>query len=207
MANTFIFDDENQPDAGGPLPDQGGDQPEEGEGNRNAFTIIAIGIGGLILLSLICMVLYLVVFRPQQLASQATQQANAAATQTQSFLMQVATQQAAQFTPTLPPTAVLTDTATTTPVVVFATDTPIGAATQDPATATVEALQTQLFSQQLTATFQPSPTGATATVTATQQLAKTGFADEVGLPSLFIAAVILLGVILLARRLRAMPTR
>jgi len=203
MANTFIFDDDNQPDAGGPMPDQGGDQPDESEsGNRNAFTIIAIGIGVFILLSLICMVVYLVLIMPGQRAAQATQQANGAATQTQVFLVQQQTQQAALFTPTESPTPVFTDTATTTPVVVFATDTPADLSTQDPATATVEALQTQLASAQLTTTAQPSPTGGTATPT---QLAKTGFADEVGLPGLFIAALILLAVILLARRLRANP--
>ena len=205
MANTFIFDDDNQPNAGGPMSDQGGDQPEEGEGgNRNAFTIIAIGIGGFILLSLICMVVYLVLIMPSQKASQATQQANSAATQTQSASVQLATQQAALFTPTVSATPFVTDTATTTPVVVFATDTPGGDATNDPATATVQALQTQLASAQLTVTFQPSPTGGTPTKT---QLAKTGFADEVGLPGLFVAALVLLGVILLARRLRAVPER
>jgi hypothetical protein len=205
MANTFIFDDDNQPDAGGPIADPGGEPPDESEsGNRNAFMIIAVGIGGLILLSLICMVIYLFVFNPQQKAAQATQQANAGATQTQSFAFQQQTQEAALFTPTLPPTPVFTDTATTTPVVVFATETPAGSVTEDPATATVEALQTQLVSAQLTATFQVTPTGATPTTT---KLAQTGFADEVGLPSLFVAALLLVGVILLARRLRAVPTR
>jgi hypothetical protein len=34
---------------------------------------------------------------------------------------------------------------------------------------------------------------------------KTGFADEVGLPGLFILSIILIAVILLARRLRQVP--
>jgi len=41
-------------------------------------------------------------------------------------------------------------------------------------------------------------------VTATA-LAKTGFADEFGLPGLIVLAVVLVMVILLARRLRAKP--
>ena len=205
MANTFIFDDDNQPDAGGPMSDPGGEPPDESEaGNRNAFTIIAIVIGALILLSLVCTVIYLLLILPGQKAAQAVQQTSSVATQTQLFAFQQETQQAALFTPTLPPTPVFTDTATTTPVVVFATETPIGADTEDPATATVEALQTQLVNAQLTVTFQASPTGATPTKT---QLAKTGFAEDVGLPGLFFAAIILMGVILLARRLRASPTR
>jgi hypothetical protein len=73
----------------------------------------------------------------------------------------------------------------------------------------VEALQTQLANAQLTVTFGPSATGGTRiktrTVTATPQIPQTGFADEFGLPGLFIVAMILLGVILLARRLRNVP--
>ena len=48
MANTFIFDDEDQPDMGSPLPDQGDEDdqaPEEGEGNNRIFIMILIGIG------------------------------------------------------------------------------------------------------------------------------------------------------------------
>ncbi len=48
-------------------------------------------------------------------------------------------------------------------------------------------------------------TPGTPNPNATSQLAKTGFADEVGLPGLFILSLILVAVILLARRLRQTP--
>src|SRR5688572_27742777 len=198
MANTFIFDDDDQPDMGSPMGDPDDDQPDDSEaGNRSTFTIIAIVIGGIILVSLICMAVAVVVWLPAQNNARATQQAAAiAAQETQAIIAQLETEEA-QATPTLPPTPVLTDTPTSTPVIVFATETPVSETTQDPATATVEALQTQLASAQLTVTSQPSPTLGTPPA-----LSQTGFADEVGLPGLFIVAVILLGVILLARRLR-----
>ena len=202
MANTFIFDDDDQPDMGSPMGDPDDDQPDDSEsGNRSTFTIIAIVIGGIILLSLICMAVAVVIWLPAQNNARATQQAAALAAQTEAIVAQQQTEEA-QATPTLPPTPVLTDTPTSTPVIVFATETPVSETTQDPATATVEALQTQLASAQLTVTSQPSPTLGTPPA-----LSQTGFADEVGLPGLFIVAVILLGVILLARRLREVPTR
>jgi hypothetical protein len=209
MANTFIFDDDEQPDMGGSEPGQD-DQPDESEsGNRSPFTIVAIGIGVVILLALICMVIVALVYIiPQRNTQQAAASTSAAATAAQNALVAQQTQVAAQATPTLSPTPILTDTPSNTPVVVFATDTPEGTG-QDPATATVEALQTQLANAQLTVTFAPSATGGTRTktrtVTATPQIPQTGFADEFGLPGLFIVALILLGVILLARRLRAVP--
>src|SRR5258706_15400764 len=206
MANTFIFDDDDQPDMGGSMPGQGDDQPDDSEsGNRSPFTIVAIIIGGIILLSLICMVVIGAIYLPQRAAQQAANSTNAAATEAQNALIAQQTEQAAQATPTLAPTMTLTEAPSNTPVLVFATDTPSSLVTQDPATATLEALQTQLASAQLTVTFQPSPTGGT--VTATPQIPKTGFADEFGLPGLFIIAMIFLVVILLARRLRDVPTQ
>lgn len=203
MANTFIFDDDNQPDTGSPMPDDGDNQPDDSEGgNRGTFTIVAIVIGGIILISLICMVVLALVYLPQRAAQQAANNTSIAVTSTQNALLSQQTEEVALATPTLPPTPVLTDTATTTPVVVFATETSVEEITSDPATATVEALQTQLASAQLTVTFQASPTGGTKTPPV---LTKTGFADEVGLPGLFIVAAVLLGIILLARRLRENP--
>jgi cytoskeletal protein RodZ len=198
MANTFIFDDDNEPDTGGPQPD------DSEAGNRSSFTIIAIIIGGVILVSLICIVAIAAFYLPQRQAAQLAANTSIAGTSTQNALVAQQTEEAALATPTLPPTPILTDTPSTTPVVVFATETPISEGTQDPATATVEALQTELASAQLTATFQPSATVGTLTPAA---LSNTGFADEVGLPGLFIVAVILLGVIMLARRLREVPTQ
>lgn len=201
MANTFIFDDDDQPDMGSPMPDQGDDDqsPEEGEGGNRTFMILLIVIGAFALISILCIAGYFVLSRPgMPLARVDVGATNVAQTQESLAIQQT---QEAQATPTLSPTIEITVTATATPVVVFATETSVEEPTSDPATATVEALQTQLASSQLTSTFQPSPTGSTATA----QLARTGFADEVGLPGLVIVTVILLGIILLARRLREAP--
>lgn len=220
MANTFIFDDEEpQPDAGGPAPDSGEPEEPEGgeEGNNRTFLIAAIILGGIVLLSLICMAVLAVFWLPSQNAARATEQAANIAASTQAAFISQQTQEAALFTATLPPTEPATLAPTETPVVVFATSTPSPAASSDPATATVQALQTQLAAAQVGAsqtaealtTGTPKKTGKTTgtpgTPGATSQLAKTGFADEVGLPGMFILAIILVAVILLARRLRQAP--
>ena len=247
MANTFIFDDdEPQPDPGAPLPDpdDGPDEPEAGEGNNRTFLIVALILGGLILLTFICGAGYVFMVMPGQTAAKATaQQANIIAfTQTASVDQQ--TQEAALFTPTLPPTETPTFAPTETPVVVFATSTASAAPSSDPATATVLALQTQLALAQggATQTAQALTTGTPGTpgraaagtlqgtpgtpgtpgraaaaagtlqgtpgtpgTPGTNQVPKTGFADEVDLPGLFIISIILVAVVLLARRLRQAP--
>jgi hypothetical protein len=214
MANTFIFDDDDdQSNMGAPMPDQDDDQPDEGEGGNRTFTMILIGAGVVFLITLICVVVYLGVLLPQQKAATLAQNTSIVGTATQGALFAQQTQDAAQATPTLEPTQIPTEMPTNTPVVViFATETTssVGgdqSTTPDPATATVEALQTQLAAQQLTVTSKPKGTGTRTGTVTTTQLSQTGFADEVGLPGMFIIAVILLGVILLARRLREAPAR
>lgn len=237
MANTFIFDDdEPQPDSGAPLPESDEpEQPEAGEGNNRTFLIAAIVLGGIVLLSLICMAVLAVWWLPSQRAATLNaQNTNVAAVAGTATIAQQ-TQEAALFTPTLQPTETPTLAPTETPVVVFATSTPSVAPSSDPATATVLALQTQLALAQGGAsqtaeaitTGTPGTPGALGTpgktagtpgkaaaVAGTQgtpgtpgtgQVPKTGFADEVGLPGLFILSIILVGVILLARRLRQAP--
>jgi type II secretory pathway pseudopilin PulG len=229
MANTFIFDDEEpQSDLGAPAPEPiESEEPEAGEGNNRTFLIAAIILGGIVLLSLICMAVLAVVWLPSQNAMRAaTQEANIAASTQAAFVSQQ-TQQAASNTATLPPTEVPTLAPTETPVVVFATSTASPAPSSDPATATVQALQTQLAAAQVAASQTAEALGTpgagaaagkgtpgkttgtpgktTGTPGATSQLAKTGFADEVGLPGLFILSIILVAVILLARRLRQAP--
>lgn len=211
MANTFVFDDdESQPNAGSPAPEPSDpEQPEGGESNNRTFLIAAIVLGGIVLLSLVCMAVYALLILPGQKANlQMTSEANAAA-MTQAFGIQQQTQEAALFTPTLPPTETSTPAPTETPVVVFATPTASTVPTSDPATATVQALQTQLAAAQATTVAQTGTPGTPGTelaaAAATQQLAKTGFADEVGLPGLFILSIVLVAVILLARRLRQTP--
>ncbi len=217
MANTFIFDDEeeSQPTpetlqeypSGEPTEEDDGAE-EEGEGNNRTFLIIAIVLGVIILLTLICgTILAFTVFIPAQNA-RTTEQALFAfnATETAVIVEQTSIAQSFTATPTMTETPIPEPTAT--PVFVFPTETqPVEAI--DPATATVQALETQLAQVNETATAQAvsgiaTPTGRAGTPSPTA-LSQTGFADEVGLPGLFIAAVILVAIILLARRLRQTP--
>jgi LysM repeat protein len=83
--------------------------------------------------------------------------------------------------------------ATNTPVVVFASSTPVLVATVNPITATVGAAYTQAALAQLT---------VIPTSTALGAVPSTGFADEVGLPVLLIAGAVFLVLIFLVRRVR-----
>jgi hypothetical protein len=215
MANTFIFDDEDQPDMGSPMPnddDQGDDDqaPEEGEGNNRIFIMLLIGIGGFALVAILCIIGYFALSRPGGLLARADPAGTSSVVTTAEAIVQQ-TQAAAGATPTAA-AGDISETATATQVVfVFATETPAEAGpTDDPSTATLAAQLTQLAKIQITATFAAKSTSAVAgakTPTRTQQIPNTGFADEVGLPALVIATMILLGVILLARRLRANPAQ
>jgi cytoskeletal protein RodZ len=198
MSNTFLFDDDEDPnlrseaDSGADFSgDDGGGEEEEGSNNRT-FMIVAIVFGGLVLLSLICMAVYALLVLPRQREAQQAAEATSQALFAEATSVAQLTQEAALFTATATATDIFTPTATVTPLVVFATETPAALPTSDPATATVEALQTQLANTQLTATLMPTPTA----------LSQTGFADEVGLPLLVISAIVLVFVIFFSRRLR-----
>lgn len=226
MANTFIFEDDDQPQPD--MGDTGSEQPEEpqqeeGEGNNRTFLIAAIVLGGIVLLSLICMAVYALLILPgQNKAKMAAEATNAvlASNFTATAVVDQLTQVASLFTATPPPTETPLPPPTATPLLA---EEPTGTAAPlvDAGTATQDALLTQLAIAQKTGTPKPvaggtgvTPgNGITATAlakiaaTKTSQLASTGFADEVGLPGLFAAALILVAVILLARRLRAAPLR
>ena len=211
MANTFIFDDEAQPDTGSPLlPDQGDDDqtPEEGEGNNRIFIMLLIGIGGFALVAILCIIGYFALSRPGGLLARVDSGATNVAITAEAIVQQ--TQAAAALaSPTLPP-SLATVTPTTTPVVlIFASETPLAdTPTIDPELATLQVQQTELakVQAQTTATF-VAKTTPNKRGTATPHIPNTGFADEVGLPGLVIVTLILLGIILLARRLRAVPAR
>jgi hypothetical protein len=173
--------------------------PEESSNNRTF--LIAVGIlGGIILLSVACIVGIFLVNRNNQSAQQAqiqaaTQTAEASNNFINQALTATAQAQAALPTATLPPTA--------TPVVNVATitNTPDPNATPTlggnnlAATATVGAALTQAAIAQLTI------------VPTTTALPNTGFIDDYGVPGLAVMALAFVMVILLARRLRASPTR
>ncbi len=178
------------------------DAPLPEESNNNRTFLIAVGIlGGIILISIACLVgVYL--FGSQNRAAQqeqagvlATQTANSNATAISTAL--TATSEAMILaTPTLEPTVTLvvnlpTATETPDPNAVGALD----AGTPAAATATVGAALTQAAIAQLTVI--PTSTA----------LPDTGFIDDFGVPGLVVMSLAFMIVILLARRLRFAPTR
>ena len=168
--------------------------PPEETSNRT-FLIAAGILGWIVLLSIICLAGYALIILPQQNAARQTQSA-------------IETQNADTINDALTATAVAFDLSQTPQITdtPFPTDTPVVAQpsptntleftlTPDPATATVAAGLTRVAA-------------STRTVVApSTALPTSGFADEVGLPGLVIAALALVVVIFLARRLRAAPTR
>jgi type II secretory pathway pseudopilin PulG len=171
---------------GGPLPE---------ESSNRTFIMAAAGLGGLLILSMICLAVYALVLAPRQQEARATQAALIIIQNTE--VAQTQTAEAAEDTPTAIPTETNTPlptaTVTLTQVVVLPSDTPTPFTTLptlDPLTATAAA--------QLTATAEGG--GApTATPTA---LPATGFADEAGIPTLLLFAGLLVVVVFVARGLR-----
>ncbi|HUH98876.1 MAG TPA: hypothetical protein VLZ89_16060 [Anaerolineales bacterium] len=164
-------------------------QPPEESSNRT-FLIAAGILAGIVLLSLACLAgVYFFGILPGR--TTANQQAAAQATQNAQV------QQALTATSLAASLATPTEQPTETPVLAEATSTqtPIITDTIEPITATVGAALTQAANAQLT--IVPTSTA----------LPKTGIGDEFGAPGLVIAAMVLIAVIFLARRLRAAPTK
>jgi len=170
------------------------ENPPEESSNRT-FLIAAGILGGIVLLSIACLAGYALIILPQQRAAQEGDQ-NAVATQ-KAQVDEALTATSVAFDLSLTSQATGTLLPTDTPVVAqpTATNTLEFTLTPDPATATVAAGLTMVAAS--TGTVFPTSTA----------LPTSGFADEVGLPGLVIAAMVLVAVIFLARRLRAVPTR
>ena len=171
--------------------------PPEESSNRT-FMIAAGVLGGIVLLSIICLAGYALWILPQQQAAQ-DQQVNAA-TQNAQVLNAALTATFVSFSLSETPQASPTLEPTLTPVVAEPTETSTPEAgatdsTDDAATQTLVALNTQLANSTQT---------VIATTTA---LPGTGFADEAGLPGLLTMAITLVVVIFLTRRLRAAPAK
>ena len=168
--------------------------PPEESSNRT-FLIAAGILGGIVLLSIACLAGYALVILPQQRAAQQASEQNALATQN-AQVNEALTATGVAFDLSQTPQATETLFPTDTLVVAqpTATNTLEFTLTPDPATLTVAAGFTQL-----------AASTSTVVITSTA-LPTSGFADEVGLPGLMIAAVVLVAVIFLARRLRASPT-
>ncbi len=175
-------------DMGEPLPE---------ESANRTFIMAAAGLGGLLILSMICLAVYALVLAPRQQEARATQAALNLIRNTE--VAQTQTAEAAEDTPTSIPTITNTPlpTATVTPtqVVVLPSDTPTPTPfttlpTIDPLTATAAAQATA-----------DAGAGETATATPTA-LPATGFADEAGIPTLILFGALLVIVVFVARGLR-----
>ena len=171
-------------------------EPEKKPSNRNFLW--AIGILGVIFV--LALILLLIV-APRLIANQNTQRQetaaaiNAANTATAGA---ATAQRLTQLATTAPPTATKT-------LVAVKTNTPIPTATlrlSDSELATVKALQTQMGPSGGGAVTSTPRRTSTPRASATA-LPTTGFADEVGLPGMLGLALVMVLVIVFARRLRA----
>jgi ABC-type antimicrobial peptide transport system permease subunit len=178
------------------------DAPPPEEKSNRTFLIVGGILAGLVLLTLVCIVLYLFVIRPRTASQQQSNATQAAAIMTQnaqSIQNATLTAQAELWTPTLLPTSTSTPTSiplpTGSPTPVIAMSSPIATATSDPAI--MYAAETQL-ADDLTATAAALPTRALGG----DGMPSTGFFDDFGLPSMIILALALVVVIFLARRMR-----
>ena len=181
--------------------DDAGDAPLPEESNNNRTFLIAVSIlGGIILISIACIVgVYLFGLRRNATNTQLAQ-ANTNATATAAAFISEALTATSDKLLSLPTT---TSTPVPTSVVNLATSTVAATSVTPQAagvdstsianTATIGAAYTQAAAAQLTV------------VPTTTALPTTGFADEVGLPGLVVMALAFVIVILLARRLRTAP--
>lgn len=209
-----------------PIRDEPDVVVEEGGANNRNFLIILAALGGLGLLILIAIVAFAFFVLPQQRNARATETAGRLATNaviqatneainaagTQAAIDQAAT---ASFlaTEAARPTDTATPLPTNTATPVPPTETPTVGPTNTPGTP-----GTPEGGQAGTVTPTPLGTGAAATRTRTPTplvgaltrtpaatptaLAATGFAEEAGVPGLIIAALGLVAVVVVVRRLR-----
>lgn len=174
-------------EVGAPLPE---------ESSNRTFIIAAGALGGLLVLSMICLGVYALVIAPRQEEARIAQGTEIVQQNTRTALSLTQTAEAEDATATPEPTDTPTVEPTSTPtqVVVVPTDTPFTTlSTLAPQTATAAAQATLDAAQQATPT--PTPTALPAT----------GFADEAGLPGLLLMGAALVAVLFVARRMRRSP--
>ncbi len=165
----------------------------EEESSNRTFIIAASVLGGIILLSLICVAVYALVLAPRQKQQATDADATRVAQNTQvaQMLTETAVAEALLLTPEASPTVLASPTASPTPVIAVATETPTATPNVE-ATNAVAAANTKIAEG-----LQGTPA-----VTLPAELTNTGFADDVGIPGLLGMMVLLLAVIFFARKLR-----
>ena len=186
------FDNLDTDDVSPDVEEEGG-TPEEA--SNRTFLIVAGVFGAIVVLSLICLVLF-VVFKVLPERSNKSKEATQSAQRNQDIMKgvtQTVIARAWTATPTTKPSPL---PVTPTPKV---TDTPVikpSSTPTSPNAATLEYLY-KMATETKAALGKPSPT-----VTPKSTLTGTGFADQVGAPALLGLAAVLIVVIFLARRLR-----
>jgi len=166
-------------------------EPQKKPGNRN-FMIILIVLGAVFLLALLALILFAPKYIASQRSAQMEQAALINAANTATAMAGVAQQNQQLTEEALTATALVPTVAPTrTPTVVVPTQTPVVAGTglSVEEMATVSALQTKMAAQ------------GTAVVTPTE-LPETGFAEDVGLPTMAGIAAFLIIIIIFIRNLR-----
>jgi len=173
------------------------DAPQPPAQSNRTFIIVAGALAGIVLLSIIGMALYALVYLPQQKAAQSAQQATIEAQNAMIAQAMTSTMQA-YATGTQASLAVAT---TLVPNLPQASPTPLLAVpsqTQSQVDSAMTATWSALNTKDALGSLTPTATGG---------LPQSGFADDVGLPGLVIMAFALIVVILLARRMRTVPTQ
>jgi hypothetical protein len=180
-----------------------GSLPEES--TNRTFIYAVAGLGALLLLSMVCMALYVLVLAPRQREVAEQRPTEIALENTRVAQELTETAQAARATATSEPTEepIPTNSPTPTQVVVIPTNTPLPSAT--PVSTLSEEDQTATAVAQQTADALGGGDVPTPTPTPTA-LPSTGFADEIGLPGLVLLGAMLVVVIFFSRRLRAANT-
>jgi len=166
-------------------------EPPKKPGNRN-FMIILIVLGVVFLLALLALILFAPKYIASQRSAQMEQAALINAANTATAMAGVAQQNQQLTEEALTATALVPTVAPTrTPTVVVPTHTPVVAGTglSVEEMATVSALQTKMAAQ------------GTAVVTPTE-LPETGFAEDMGLPTMAGIAAFLIIIIIFIRNLR-----
>jgi LPXTG-motif cell wall-anchored protein len=180
------------------------DYADEGDGgdsgsNRKMIMIAAIAGGIVLVLACIGVGWYLTRGRSDPVAQTGTAAAISAAESRAQTEAAIASIPAATYTPLPTEIPTNTPTATLVPETSEPSATSEGGPTADPRTATVRALLTQAAQAQTQAAEAILTVTATPTSTA---LPDTGFADDVGIPTLLGMTALLIIVIFVARRLR-----
>lgn len=165
-----------------------------GDANNRTFLIVAGILGGLVLLTILCMAIYALVVLPKQKQTQVALEATRIAQNTQvaQALTGTAIVQNQALTPLPSPVPTETPTPTQTPVIAMPTDTP----TPTPnfaVTSTIAAALTQ------------AAIAVQTVVPTTTALPQDGFVNPngIGIPGLALLAALLVAVIFVARRLRS----